>query len=149
MTSLTEIDIQEDTYRPVSIHCGQKELVPVAQPEFQDEHYARLRNSCMERGSQEGISSASWIIEYMKEHLEQQGQHIPLLWRCGTSTGSDARETIPGILYQQRALGRMCMSRTDVTDVVRKEQRQKEELAAGAGGRGAGECRQDLISFPG
>ena len=34
------------------------------------------------------------------------------------------------VFYINKALGRVGMSRTDVTDVVRKEQRQKEDLAA-------------------
>ena len=34
------------------------------------------------------------------------------------------------MFYISRELGRVCMTRTDVTDVVRQEQRQKEELAA-------------------
>ena len=34
------------------------------------------------------------------------------------------------VFYISRELKRVCMARTDVTDVVRQEQRQKEELAA-------------------
>ena len=34
------------------------------------------------------------------------------------------------VFYINKELGRVCMARTDVTDIVRQEQRQKEELAA-------------------
>ena len=34
------------------------------------------------------------------------------------------------VFYISRELERVCVARTDVTDVVLKEQRQKEELAA-------------------
>ena len=36
------------------------------------------------------------------------------------------------VFYISRELGRICIVRTDVTDIVRGEQRQKEELAAAA-----------------
>ncbi|MFR3752531.1 MAG: hypothetical protein ACLTW9_10060 [Enterocloster sp.] len=54
----------------------------------------------------------------------------------------DTRKTVPAYSTSTRALGRVGMSRTDVTDVARKEQRQKEDLAAALVGRRAGQCSQ-------
>ena len=48
---VTEIDIQEDTHRPVSIHCGQKELVP-GPSRFQDA-IRKIADQCMEQEDRE------------------------------------------------------------------------------------------------
>ena len=66
--------------------------------------------------------------QYIKEHLEQKDSYsfiVEMRDRTGVMRVKRFQ-----VFYINKALGRVGMSRTDVTDVARKEQRQKEDLAA-------------------
>lgn len=122
---VTEIDIQEDTHRPVSIHCGQKELVP-GPSRFQDA-IRKIADQCMEQEDREEYLQ-KLDYQYIKEHLEQKDSYsfiVEMRDRTGVMRVKRFQ-----VFYINKALGRVGMSRTDVTDVARKEQRQKEDLAA-------------------
>ena len=122
---MTEIDIQEDTHRPVSIHCGQKELVP-GPSRFQDA-IRKIADQCMEQEDREEYLQ-KLDYQYIKEHLEQKDSYsfiVEMRDRTGVMRVKRFQ-----VFYINKALGRVGMSRTDVTDVARKEQRQKEDLAA-------------------
>ena len=64
---------------------------------------------------------------YMKRQLRQQNSYTFILELMEKGGPRIKRFQV---FYINEELGRVCMTRADVTDVVRQEQKQKEELAA-------------------
>ena len=64
---------------------------------------------------------------YMKHQLRQQNSYTFIL---EVMEKGGPRIKRFQVFYINEELGRVCMTRADVTDVVRQEQKQKEELAA-------------------
>lgn len=71
---------------------------------------------------------AKMNFTYMKEQLENQDSYSFVL-ELKEDDGS-VRVKRYQAFYISKELGRVCITRTDVTDVARREQRQKEELAS-------------------
>ena len=66
--------------------------------------------------------------EYMEKRLAEENAYTFLVeMREGEH---EVRVKRLEVFYISKELSRVCIARTDVTDVVRQEQRQKEELAA-------------------
>ncbi len=65
---------------------------------------------------------------YMQEQLDRQNAYTFIVEM--KDDDGELRVKRFQVFYINKELGRVCVARTDVTDVVRQEQRQKEELAA-------------------
>ena len=122
---VTEIDILEDVHRPVSF-CGHQKDMVAAPGHFQEEIRMVAGRYMDEAAGKEYLEKLDY--EYMKKHLEDQGYYNFIIEM--KDQNGVARVKRLQVFYINKALGRVGVSRTDVTDVVRKEQRQKEDLAA-------------------
>ena len=94
------------------------------------EYLEALRNvadRCMDEAAREEYL-AKMNFTYMKEQLENQDSYSFVL-ELKEDDGS-VRVKRYQAFYISKELGRVCITRTDVTDVARREQRQKEELAS-------------------
>ncbi|MFR6272692.1 MAG: response regulator [Blautia sp.] len=122
---IADIDLRRDRYHLISFderaygilpRSGhfQAEVKEMAEQVMEEEvsryYLEHLEYSYMEEQLEEN-ESYSFIVEMKNEAGEQRVK------RCE-------------VFYIDRELGRACLARTDVTDVVRQEQRQKEEMAA-------------------
>ena len=122
---ITEINIPEGTHRLISYDKQIKDTI-VREGVFQEE-IRRIADRFMDGTSkQEFISHLDF--DFMLRQLEHQPSYTFSVEMRDTN-GSLRVKRIQ-VFYISRELKRVCMARTDVTDVVRQEQRQKEELAA-------------------
>ncbi|WP_276974383.1 response regulator [Dielma fastidiosa] len=122
---IMDIDIIQGTYQMVSFTNKPENML---QPEgdFQKNIHDLAKRCMNEKASQEYLEKLDF--EYMKTQLEKQDVYTFVV-------EMNNKENIPlvkrfQVFYINKELGRVCMARTDVTDVVRKEQKQKAELAA-------------------
>lgn len=121
---ITEIDIQTSGYRLVGFSDGWNPSIPL-QGDFQQE-IRRVALRCMdERGKEKFLNKLDF--EYMKQQLAEHGSYtfILKLWD----------EQVPRmkrfqVFYISEELGRVCMTRADVTDVVEQERKQREDMSS-------------------
>lgn len=122
---ITEIDMEKDTHRPISIDKARTATIP-KEGEFQKEIRAVADRYMDGQAAEEFLAKLDY--GYMWEQLETHDDYTFL---------AEMRDEY-GVLrikryqmfYISRELKRVCMSQSDVTDVVRQEQKQKEELAS-------------------
>lgn len=122
---ITDIDMVKDTHRIISFKEDQRNLIPL-HGRFQKE----IRNiACCfmdDEARNEFLSKLDY--DYMETQLEERDSYSFI------AEMKDAHGMLRvkrfQVFYISKELGRVCMARADVTDVVRKEQKQKEELAA-------------------
>lgn len=124
--NIMEIDIVHDTYRVISLPGSQECRIP-RYGSFQKEMRIAA-DKLMEIPSRE-IYLDSLDYRYMEEQLEQQDAY------SFVTEFLDENETHPRVkrfqvFYISKELKRICVARTDLTDIVQQEQRQKEELAS-------------------
>ena len=67
-------------------------------------------------------------FEYMEQKLEQTPVYTFVL-EMKDEQGNQRVKRFQ-VFYIDKELGKVCVARSDVTDIVQKEQRQKDELAA-------------------
>lgn len=139
---IVDIDIVHDTHRLFTLNQKVMNTVPV-QGKFQKEirkmaerfmddetRKTYLRN--LNYGYMIQMLSENESYSFMAEMREPDGSLQ--VKRCE-------------VFYIDRDLGRVCLARTDVTDIVRQEQRQKQELAAAlAGAEQANAAKSDFLS---
>lgn len=140
--TITEIDIPHDRQRKISFHSSQKEQIPREGP-FQEEIREFANRLVSPKDRQEFLRKLSF--DYIETQLAKEDMYTFI---------AEIRDEF-GILrvkrfqvfYIGKALGRVCMTCTDVTDVVRREQRQKEELSAAlAAAEQANAAKSDFLS---
>ncbi|WP_321015920.1 ATP-binding response regulator, partial [Hungatella effluvii] len=140
--SITDVDIRRNTYPPVSFNSSEKNLIPW-QGEFQKE-ITKIAEQYMDSAAKKEYLS-QLDSEYMKEMLKDQNTYS-FVAEMRDEYGN-VRVKRFKVFYISRELGRICIVRTDVTDIVRGEQRQKEELAAAlAAAEQANAAKSDFLS---
>ncbi len=122
---IVEIDMLSDTHRSISIDGSRRDTIS-SRGRFQREIRAVAGQFMDEASKREYLNKLSY--RYMKEQLAKRGAYSFVVEMKDEE--GETRVKRYQLFYISEALGRVCMARTDVTDVVRQEQRQKEELAA-------------------
>ena len=121
---IMEISIPLDTHRIISFDRRQRETIP-RQGKFQ-EGIRDIADRFMDAAAKrEYLSKLDYA--YMERQLARRPAYSFVLEvrdRWG-----DRRVKRFQVFSISKELGRVCLARSDVTDVVRQEQRQKEELA--------------------
>lgn len=122
---IADIDTRGGTFQLVSIHDRKKNAIP-SQGLFQDE-IRDVADRFMEDGYKEEYLS-KLDYGYMKQHLDEQDTYSFIIEMKNEHGGTEVKRF--QVFYISKELERVCLARTDVTDVVRQEQKQKEELSA-------------------
>ena len=82
---------------------------------------------------------------YMRRELDERGSYSFMAET--RDRHGNARVKRYQVFYISRELGRVCIARTDVTDIIRQEQQQKEALAAAlAAAEQANAAKTDFLS---
>lgn len=122
---ITDIDIIQGTHEMISFN-NRPENAIIKQGDFQ-KGIRELADRWMdEKAKEEYLKKLDF--EYMKEQLERQDSYSFVIEMKNKENITKVKRL--QVFYINKELGHVCMARTDVTDVVRKEQKQKEELAA-------------------
>ena len=121
---ITEINISTAEYRLVGFSDEWIPSVPM-EGDFRQEIRRVASFSMGEAAQREFLEKLDF--GYMKHQLRQQNSYTFIL---EVMEKSGPRIKRFQVFYINEELGRVCMTRADVTDVVRQEQKQKEELAA-------------------
>lgn len=121
---IAEVDIFHGTHRLISF--DEKENTIPLTGNFQDE-IRKIADAYMpESAKDEALKKLSF--EYMREQLAEK-ECYSFISEVKDRHGR-LRVKRFQIFYIDRELGKVCLAQTDVTDVVHKEQKQKDELAA-------------------
>ena len=139
---LSDIDIRQDTFHVVSYHAGTEAFMP-AKGRFQAEAKAIAAATMEPAAGQRYLAKLD--PDHMQRELDQRGSYSFL-----TETRDEHGNTRVKryqVFYISRELGRVCIARTDVTDIIRQEQQQKEALAAAlAAAEQANAAKTDFLS---
>lgn len=139
---ITEIDITTNTHRLISFNENRADSIP-QQGNFQNEIRKIAEKFMDEPARREYLSKLDF--EYMQQQLDKQDIYSFIVEMRDTQGNKRVKRL--QAFYISRELGRVCMARTDVTDVVRQEQRQKEELSAAlAAAEQANAAKSDFLS---
>lgn len=139
---LSDIDIRRDTFHVVSYHASMEPLMP-AKGRFQAETKAIAAATMEPAAEQEYLARLN--PAYMQRELAEQGSYSFMVETRGEH--GYARVKRYQVFYISRELGRVCIARTDVTDIIRQEQQQKEALAAAlAAAEQANAAKTDFLS---
>lgn len=139
---LSDIDIRRDTFHVVSYHASMEPLMP-AKGRFQAEAKAIAAATMEPAAEQEYLARLN--PAYMQRELAEQGSYSFMVETRGEH--GYARVKRYQVFYISRELGRVCIARTDVTDIIRQEQQQKEALAAAlAAAEQANAAKTDFLS---
>lgn len=121
---ITEIDLDRGSYRLIAYDYDWKQSVPL-EGDFKTEIRKAAESSMTEKVQEEFLNRLDFA--YMKKELAERDSYTFILEMKGENGTRVKRFQV---FYISKELQRVCMTRTDVTDVVLKEQRQKTELAA-------------------
>lgn len=124
--NIMEIDVAQDFYRILSLPRSQKCRIP-HQGNFQKE-IRIAADRLMDAASKEAYL-CNLDYAYMEEQLAQK-DFYNFVVEIHDGDGKNPRIKRFQVFYISRELKRVCVARTDLTDIVRQEQRQKEELAS-------------------
>ena len=122
---ITEIDMVHDTHRLISMDKGRQDTIP-RQGVFQKEIRVIAGRFMDEENRKIYLEKLDY--NYMRRELEKQKTYSFLIEM--RDDHGDLRAKRIQVFTINKELRRVCMARTDVTDIVRQEQKQKEELAA-------------------
>ena len=139
---LTEVDIYRDTYRVLSLD-NDREMALVPNEGFQK--MARMQAECWMESPAREEYLGKLDYTYMKEQLEKS----PVYSFVVDEHDGEGRQRVKRLqlFYVEKVMGRVCIARSDVTDVVMKEQRQKEELASAlVAAKQANAAKSDFLS---
>nr|WP_288232138.1 response regulator [uncultured Anaerostipes sp.] len=139
---IVDIDIVHDAHRLFTLNSKVMNTIPIQgkfQKEirkmadrFMDEETRRTYLENLNYGYMIKMLSENESYSFMVQMKDPNG--ILQVKRCE-------------VFYIDKELGRVCLARTDVTDIVRQEQRQKQELAAAlAGAEQANAAKSDFLS---
>ena len=121
---ITDIDMASGNYTLAAYDSRQPPAIPL-QGDFQREVRAVANQYMDEAARSEFLQKLDFA--YIRRQLEEQDTYTFVL---EVEDGRGHRVKRFQLFYISRELQRVCMTRADVTDVVRQEQKQKEELAA-------------------
>lgn len=122
---ITELDVIRDTHRVISLHSDEKNMLPY-QGSFQKDIRMIASQYIAEDARQAYLDKLEF--GYMKQMLDLEDTYSFLAEMRGENGKIRVKRYL--VFYIIKELGRVGIARTDVTDVVFQEQRQKEELAA-------------------
>lgn len=121
---IADIDLNGGGYRVAA--CGGKRPLSIpAQGDFREE-VQKSAERCMDEAERAEFLQ-KLDFGYIRRRLAGQDAYTFVL---ELREAGERRVKRFQVFYISRELGRVCMTRADVTDVVRREQKQKEELAA-------------------
>ncbi|MBS7009365.1 response regulator [Anaerostipes sp.] len=139
---IVDIDIVHDTHRLFTLNQKVRNTVPI-QGEFQKEIHKMAEQFMEEEARKTYLENLNY--EYMIRKLSEQDSYSFLVEMKDLEGNLQVKRC--EVFYIDRDLGRVCLARTDVTDIVRQEQRQKHELAAAlAGAEQANAAKSDFLS---
>ena len=139
---LSDIDIRQDTFHVVSYHAGMDTLMP-AKGRFQEEAKAIAAATMDPEAGREYLARLD--PAYMQHELAEHGSYSFLVET--RDKHGYIRVKRYQVFYISRELNRVCIARTDVTDIIRQEQQQKEALAAAlAAAEQANAAKTDFLS---
>ena len=138
---IIEIDVPKETYRMISVNNEQSD-VPLA-GSFRAEMEASSKRCVSEDRRKEFLTKLN--LEYMIRRLEVEDSYSFAVEM--RDPGGRQRVKRYQIFYLDKELRRACVARTDVTDIIRQEQKQKEEMAAAlAAAEQANAAKSDFLS---
>ena len=138
---ITEIDLDRGSYRLIANDRDWERSVPL-EGDFRTEIRKAAESSMTEKVQEEFLNRLDFT--YMKKELAERDSYTFILEMKGENGTRVKRFQV---FYINKELQRVCMTRTDVTDVVIKEQRQKAELAAAlAAAEQANAAKSDFLS---
>ena len=123
--SIMEVDIERDTYRMISFQSGSESLFP-PQGRFQPAIRAVAEARMEEAARGEYLENLRFDV--MRERLARQDAYSFVVEAANAQ--GEARVKRFQVFYISEELQHVCVARTDLTDLVQQEQKQKEELAA-------------------
>ena len=139
---LTEVDIYHDTYRVISLE-HEKEMTVRQKGNFQKAARELAERYVEEEVRKEYLEKLDYT--YIKEQLEKTPVYSFVVEEHDSQ--GERRVKRLQLFYVEKAMGIVCIARSDVTDVVRKEQRQKEELASAlVAAKQASAAKSDFLS---
>lgn len=139
---IMDIDILNDTYQVISFDDKSYDDIP-QQGNFREDLEQLTVLHMEESVRREYLEKLDY--EYMKRQLDKQDIYT-FVAEIKNKYGVTQVKRFQ-VFYINKDLGRVCMARTDVTDVVRQEQRQKEELSAAlAAAEQANAAKSDFLS---
>ncbi len=122
---IMEIDMRHDRHRWIACNSGQENTVP---PQGSFREGVRLIAEKYTEGREKEEYLEKMSYSYMKEQLEMQDTYTFMVEMRDDSGLRRVKRF--KVFYISRELECVCIARADVTDIIRKEQKQKEELAA-------------------
>ena len=122
---IADIDIHQDTFRIITYNGMQRNLLPL-QGAFQKE--IRLLAGRFMEGAAKEEYLCKLSYDYMRQRLAEEDSYTFIIEMRDHKDIKRIKRF--QVFYINRDLGRVCMARIDVTDVVAQEQRQKRDLAA-------------------
>ncbi|WP_130862754.1 EAL domain-containing protein [Bacilliculturomica massiliensis] len=122
---ITEINLATGEYQ-IAGHSDDWEPTVPFQGDFSSE-ILKVVEKCIGEAAKEEFL-AKLVPEYMKAQLAKQDSYTFIAEFADENRGPRVKRF--QVFYISEELERVCMTQADVTDVVRQEQKQKEELAA-------------------
>ncbi|MBC8535255.1 response regulator [Clostridiales bacterium BX7] len=139
---ITEVDMQSDTHRIISFNDRHESMVP-RPGNFQREIRNIADQFMDEQSRREYLEKLGY--RYMKDQLSRQDFYTFLVEMRNPQ--GELRIMRHRVFYISRELARVCIMRMDVTDIVRQEQRQKDDLAAAlSAAEQANAAKSDFLS---
>lgn len=139
---IADIDIVRDTHRLFSFDQKAVNMIPI-QGRFQEEIH-KLADRFMEEETAR-FYLGNLDYDYMIGKLSKQDFYSFVVEMKDAEGNKQVKRC--EVFYIDRDLGRVCLARIDVTDIVRQEQRQKQQLAAAlAGAEQANAAKSDFLS---
>ena len=138
---IAEIDLVQGDYHTVARDQAQEGTIP-PRGDFQTE----IRNVAARVMNERDQDTFLHYLDfsYMKDRLARQDSYNFIL---EMRQAGELRVKRFQVFYIDKEMGRACMTRTDVTDVVRQEQKQKAELASAlAAAEQASAAKSDFLS---
>lgn len=122
---ITDVDIWRGTHRLISV--GKSQTNTISERGVFQQEIQRIAEQFMDEAARSKYLG-KLDYRYIQEQLARQEMYTFIV-EMKDSQG-DLRVKRFEVFYIHKGLGRVCMTRTDVTDVVRQEQRQKDQLTA-------------------
>lgn len=139
---ITEVDITHDTYHLIS--CSSEYQSGIPNRGRYQEIIRVLADHFMDEAVREAYVG-NLGYDYMREMLLGQDSYNFIVEM--KSEQGDVQVKRIQVFYISEELGRVCVACTDVTDVARKEQKQREEMAAAlAAAEQANAAKTDFLS---
>ena len=140
--AVVDIDLIRDSYRMFARQSGEENVLPV-QGAFQAEIHRLAERYMDEKSAQIYLYNLDY--DNIRTQLAQDESYSFTIEVADGRGGIQTKRC--NIFYIDEHLGRVCMTRSDVTDVVRREQRQKADMAAAlAAAEQANAAKSDFLS---